>query len=369
MASFKKRGKTWQYSISRMVNAKYMPITKSGFTTKKEAQVAAAEIELEMRKGVVPNLKPVPFSDYFASWLSLYKVDIVGNTLSRYQNSVNTVLNYFGDTPIQQITKRKYQGFLNDYAQSHAKESTRKLNTHIRACVKDAVDEGLIRVDFTRGVTLSGSVPTKKSSDKHLNYSEGEILLRWLYKHKNKSKVQYLILLATTSGLRFSELLGLTRKDFNFVTKTISINKTWGYTNKMHTGWGPTKNEQSNREIKMDHMTMNVFQDLFANEPEHISKLVFYSNASKYGVISNNAVNKELKKLLQELKLSHITIHGLRHTHASILLYKGVSIYYVSERLGHGDIETTLNTYAHIVKELRDKDENATASLFKSMIG
>jgi len=65
MASFQKRGKTWQYTISRMVNGKSKPIRKGGFRTKKEAQIAAAEVESQLRKGLAPHLKDEPFDEYF----------------------------------------------------------------------------------------------------------------------------------------------------------------------------------------------------------------------------------------------------------------------------------------------------------------
>lgn len=61
-------------------------------------------------------------------------------------------------------------------------------------------------------------------------------------------------------------------------------------------------------------------------------------------------------------------MHGLRHTHASVLLYKKVSIYYVSERLGHSDIETTLKEYTHVIKELRVEDERGTMKTFEEMV-
>jgi len=62
-----------------------------------------------------------------------------------------------------------------------------------------------------------------------------------------------------------------------------------------------------------------------------------------------------------------MTLHGLRHTHASIFLYRKVSIYYVSERFGHKTIDTTLNNYAHMVKELRIADANRTVQLYEDM--
>ncbi len=368
MASFQKRGTKWQYTISRMVDGKSKPIRKGGFKTKKEAQVAALEVESELRKGIVPHLRLEPFDEYFESWLKLYKTDITKNTYERYKSTLQTIQNYFGSKPIQQINKREYQTFLNEYAKDHAQASTRKLNTHIRACVRNAIDEGIIRVDFTRGAVLTGNKKAKRGEEKHLNYEESQKLLKEILNRLDKGLTYYLLLLALTSGMRYAEIVGLRRKDFDFVNNTINITKTWGYTNKMHEGFGPTKNEQSIRKIKMDEQTMGEFEKLFNTMPENIHTLVFYSPASKYKVISNNGVNKVLKKLLTDLKIDPISIHGLRHTHASILLYQKVTPYYVSERLGHGDIETTMNTYAHIIKELREEDEEKTVNVFGKMI-
>ena len=112
---------------------------------------------------------------------------------------------------------------------------------------------------------------------------------------------------------------------------------------------------------------MSAFQKLFETTPTNIHKLVFFSPSSKYKVISNAAANKNLNKVLTDLKIDPISVHGLRHTHASILLYQKVSIYYVSERLGHSDIQTTTKYYAHIVKELRLRDELSTVKIFEAM--
>lgn len=102
---------------------------------------------------------------------------------------------------------------------------------------------------------------------------------------------------------------------------------------------------------------MSVFNELFDTMPDNIHRLVFFSAQSKYKVISNVSANKALKVLCNKLNIKNISMHGLRHTKASVMLYRGISIYYVSEYLGHGDIETTMRDYAHIVKELRKEDE------------
>jgi len=367
MASFTKRGKTWEYRINRVVNGKRKPIQKGGFATKKEAIAAATEVESKLNKGVTPHLKLEPIDEYFESWLTIFKPNITKNTKSRYLNTLETLRTHFAGVPIQHITKRSYQTFLNEYGATRAKETTRKLNTHVRACIKDAIDEGIIFSDFTRGVSITGAIEAKRDEEKHLNYDDSQKLMAEVTE-KLSSLSHYIILLALTSGMRFAELVGLTRKDFDFINNKIKINKTWGYTNKMHEGFGPTKNEQSIRTIKMDPSTMSIFKDYFKRTPDNIYGLVFFSSQSKYKVISNNAVNKTLGAILYKLNIEAISVHGLRHTHASILLYEGVSIYYVSERLGHGDIETTMSYYAHIIKELREKDESHTTSVFKKMI-
>lgn len=367
MASFTKRGKTWQYTVSRMVNGKSDPIRKGGYATKKEAQVAASEIESQLQKGITPHLKAEPFDRYFEEWLKVFKPNISGNTRARYLNSLETIKETFSGVPIQNITKRIYQAFLNEYAKTRSKETARKINTHIRACVRDAIDEGILHVDFARGVVLTGAVPPKREEEKHLSLFESKRLLNHFKQPTALS--HYLILLGLTSGLRFGELVGLTRKDFNFKTNELNVDKQWGYTKKMKQGFGPTKNEQSVRKIKLDGNTMKLFKELFNRSPDNIYGLVFFTQTSKYKVLCNTAVNKVLKKTLTNMNIQPISAHGLRHTHASILLYKRASIYYVSERLGHSDIETTNSYYAHIIKELRDQDDKIAISTFEELVG
>ncbi|MGD6894325.1 tyrosine-type recombinase/integrase [Bacillus infantis] len=365
MASFTKRGNTWQYTVSRMVQGKSKPIRKGGFRTKKEAMVAAAEVEADLQKGITPHFKKESFDDYFREWIRVYKSDVSPVTLKRYQDTLQTVIGHFGGKTIQEITKREYQAFLNSYGENHAKETTRKLNIHIRACVKEAIDEGIIRVDFTRGAVITGSVESKRPEEKHLSFQESKILMNELYKKLDRSLGYYLLLLGLTSGMRFAEMVGLTRKDFDFKNNQITINKTWDY--KTGNGFDKTKNDPSNRTIKIDNKTMDTFKELFRNSPPNIHNLVFFSPHNNKKVLTNELVNKLLRNTLKDLGIQPITVHGLRHTHASVLLYRKISIYYVSERLGHANIDTTLRHYAHVIKELREEDTKNAIKTFEQM--
>lgn len=367
MASFQKRGKTWQYTVSRMVNGKPKPIRKGGFRTKKEAQIAAAEVEAKLAKGMVADRSPIPFADYFKDWVETYKTDVSDGTKRNYQKTLNVIEEYFMDENIQDINKKMYQKFLNHYGKTVAKTTARQRNAHIRACVKEAIDEGIITKDFTRKVTISG-LSSKKPSEKHLNYFESKRLLNELYNRLDHGMVYYVLLLGLTSGLRYGELMGLTRPDFDFKRNTINIDKTWGYTHEAPSGFGPTKNEQSIRKISIDKRTMQTFREMFDRTPTNLYQLVFYNPRSQFSVVDNSVANKALKRILSELNIDPISPHGLRHTHASILLYKRVSIYYVSERLGHANIQTTMKTYAHVLRELRAEDEKSSANIFEQLV-
>ena len=70
----------------------------------------------------------------------------------------------------------------------------------------------------------------------------------------------------------------------------------------------------------------------------------------------NSTVNDILSRHCKKLKIPVISIHGLRHTHASLLLFSGVSIASVAKRLGHSNMSTTQKTYLHIIQELENKD-------------
>lgn len=156
-----------------------------------------------------------------------------------------------------------------------------------------------------------------------------------------------MILLIAKTGLRFSEALALTPADFNFSRQSISVSKTWDY--KGEGGFLPTKNQSSIRKVQIDWQTVIQFsqliKDLPANQPIFVK-----------GKVYNSTVNGVLERYCKKAEVPVISIHGLRHTHASLLLFAGVSIASVARRLGHSSMNTTQKTYLHIIQELENRD-------------
>ena len=115
----------------------------------------------------------------------------------------------------------------------------------------------------------------------------------------------------------------------------------------------PTKNESSNRTVMVDWQLMQQFQALIRSKED--DQLIFFNKDQR---VYNSTLNQKLATYCEKLDIPIISIHGLRHTHASLLLYEGVSIASVAKRLGHSNTTTTEETYIHIIRELENKDND-----------
>ena len=108
--------------------------------------------------------------------------------------------------------------------------------------------------------------------------------------------------------------------------------------------------EQEVRKIQIDWQIVVKFPELVKGLPEE--RPIFVGEDKVY----NSTVNEVLTRHCKKCGISAISIHGLRHTHASLLLFAGVSIASVARRLGHASMTTTQKTYLHIIQELENKD-------------
>lgn len=238
-----------------------------------------------------------------------------------------------------------YQRLLNDYAKYHERQTTMDFHHQLKGAILDAVDEGLIPRDPTRKAIIKGKPPRDKKP-KYLSQFELHTLLANL-DLKGDVNWDWLILLVAKTGMRFSEALAITPKDFDFSHQALSIGKTWDYKGKG--GFLPTKNKTSVRKIQIDWQTVVQFSELIKDKPDDEPLFVDCK-------VYNSTVNDVLRRRCKQAGIPTISIHGLRHTHASLLLFAGVSIASVARRLGHASINTTQKTYLHIIQELENKD-------------
>lgn len=287
------------------------------------------------------------FYQYYAKWIKVYKEGAVRDvTLKKYLMTKTWIEKLAPTLKVCNLTRVAYQQLLNDYASCHERQTTMDFHHQLKGAILDAVDEGLISKDPTRKAIIKGKTPRQKKI-KYLNQFELHKLLAGLNLTRDISWDWFILLVAKT-GIRFSEALAITPKDFDFSHQILSISKTWNY--KGDGGFLPTKNTSSVRKVQIDWQTVIQFCDLIKDLPQE--KPIFVKEKSIY----NSTVNGILARHCRKLGIPLISIHGLRHTHASLLLFAGVSIASVARRLGHSSMTTTQKTYLHIIHELENQD-------------
>lgn len=364
-----KRGKTWTFRIRyKDTTGKRKSLSKGGFRTKTEAYTVGLELELKYKQVGLSTDENISFYDYYQNWIKVYKIGKLDKTTeSRYNAIGKFIKENFHDDLLKQITKAQYQKALDDYAAKHVKHTVRRFNGIIRHCIKDALEDRVIYRDFTRDVVIQGS-ESKASDLKYLEKNEASALKDYCLKNASLKSISYYeIIFGLMTGCRYGEVTGLTWKDINYKDKTISITKAYDY--KFQTGFKNVKTPSSVRVITINDELITMLKKLHKEQNTAFMKqgyrddlnLVFRNNCHQ--IISDEAVNKTLRTILDSDHINSkntITFHGLRHTHASLLISNDIGIDYISKRLGHSNTSVTMNVYLHLLESKRKvEDDNA----------
>lgn len=381
---YKTTANGWAYQASYGTGKERKRSFKSGFKTKRAASEAAASLERAFDQKLAPEAGDTPFSEYFENWYSTYKLGKFSQTTDEwYKTAANYIESYFGKKPINQIDRSGYQHFLNHLAKQGkvnggplAKSTVSRVNAYVRAAVLDAVDEGAIARNFTRRAILSGN-DGKNESSKFLSLNDFNSLVSEAAKVASMRRINaYIILCQAYTGMRFEEALGLTWSDIDFKNQIVLVNRSWKYkTHQQYDNFGDLKTPSSKRRIPVPPAFLAMMRKLkrqqdtvYLSEGYRDPDNLCFRNI-QHTVNDNTAINHTLKRLCRTAKTIHtITTHGLRHTHGSVLLYAGVDILSVSQRLGHSKIETTMNTYAHVIDEMAARDQKQIISTLENIL-
>ncbi|MBJ7630979.1 site-specific integrase [Weissella sp. GP1] len=357
MASIYKRDGKWRAEVNYKDGGKYKKKTKSGFKTKAEANAWASSIEIQKSNVTALSLGDTPFVDYYNDWVETHShTGIKEGTILGYKVAKDTVKQYFDNYRLKEITRLVYQKFINDYALTHSLGTVKHRNSQIAIVLKQAFHDGIINVDPTYQVKLTGSGSRRTS----LSYLEEPDFLNVINYIESSEPDRYLFALYTMalSGARSGEVLALTEDDIDEVTKTISITKS--KTQKAPYKITTPKTKSSIRTITMPDKFFKEYRRYMATRSSETS--LFGDKAN-----STNLYDKFVT-VQKNLGIdARISPHGLRHTHASYLIAHGVDISYISERLGHKDVSTTQHVYLHLLKTRKEEEIAKTLTLFDAL--
>lgn len=307
---------------------------KEGFKTQRLAK--AFEREFLERSHASPDMS-------FKSLVKLYMDDcksrLKPTTYANKEYIINLkVLPYFEDMPINSIepaTVRRWQNELITHENNYSPTYLKIVNNQLSAIFNFAMKYYKLPSNPAR---IAGSMG-KKNADKMSFWTKEEFKQFIDYvSHKPVSKAAFEILFWT--GIRSGELLALTLNDFDFEAQTVSINKNYA----RHIGEDlilDTKTSKSKRVINIPLFLCDIVRD-------YASKLYDYKPDERLFQVSRYYLRHEIVRANKKIGIKKIRVHDLRHSHASLLIELGFSPLLISERLGHENIETTLNTYSHL---------------------
>ncbi|RNA66203.1 tyrosine-type recombinase/integrase [Alteribacter keqinensis] len=380
MASYQKystkKGQMWLFKTRAVIDpATGQPkqTTRRGFKTKKEAIKAANQFEQEIKNGLSIQDENLTFQDVFDQWYDNHSKTIKLSTKKRIESMFKIhILPRFGRLKIKEITRSYCQKMINEIAESIA--SVNDIKIQANQVFKYATKMDIILKNPLEHVT----VPKQKKeflnepgNSEDRNYWKKDELKKFLSITKEelslRDHVCFQLLIYT--GARKGEVLALTWDDIDFDARSIKLSKTLFQSGGKHI-FQTSKTKESRRLISLDPQTLELLKKLRIEQKK--DNLAFMTVNTENIVFTRDDnlplrsayLNEKLNILIKKHNLHRITIHGLRHTHASLLFEAGASIKEVQERLGHTNIQMTMNIYTHVTDYLKEK----TAEKFQQYI-
>lgn len=316
----------------------------------------------------------ISFWRYYKEWVETYKHgDVRGVTYDKYLLVIRQLKKIAPKLMLDDMTRTDLQMIINKYGETHQKITVRDFYRHLESSLQDAVYEGWIPRDPCYKIRITSQVPSKKKI-KWLEVDEVKKLVKIFEKDDTGYGDFFDFILRT--GLRFAEALGVTPNDVDEDNMMLDINKTLNYKSAKHSGlepgeFAPTKNKYSVRQIPID---AKAFEDLKRHTDGVETGESIWAHWFLQGnvrgdrqEIYNSVFNKELAVMCGAAGVHRISVHGLRHTHASLLIANHVSVQSVAKRLGHADTETTQRVYIHLLDALAAEDNKIITNVMSGL--
>ena len=301
---------------------------------------------------LLPNA--LTFENFLRDFLEKYKVNLSITTYNCYLRICNKyIIPMLGKYKIQDLKPIHIQNYIDDLSEILSSKTLKIHMNILKLAIKKAYRLNLIKENIVEYIEIPKS---KKFKNNIYNQKEMKKLLE---KSKGTS-LELPIFIASGLGLRISEILGLTWNNIDFNDNYITIEKITVRSNGKVILKEP-KTESSIRTISAPIELMNKLK-IFKKEQIELKlqgkiknekNLLFFDK--KENPIAQDVLSKKFSRFLVEHNLNHIRFHDLRHSHVTLLINSKIPIRVISERVGHSNINTTLNIYSHVLKEM-DKE-------------
>lgn len=361
-----KKGEFWGYrfpfynSLGQRKEA-----SKRGFDSERAANKALLKIqyELETQNSSFIENKNVTIDEWIKVWVPYAQDNWSISTKQNIESAIEFHISpLIGNQKLSSLNKITYKrNFIDKLRQENKyKESTiQAWHKIVMRMINAAVNNQILPSN-----TLTGFKFDSSNNVRSFTKDELQQFITVLESKDIRTQIIFLTLLKT--GMRKGELMGLRWKDIDLTERNFDINSTRG-----DYGENKPKTKTSIRKVYFDDSLLALIKKYKSYEKERLLKKGRILKDEDYFILSSRNLPIQQSKityifrlLCEEAKVPNITVHGLRHTHATFLIEAGANIKYVSNRLGHKNINITLDVYSDVLKE----EEKETADLMGKLI-
>ena len=315
----------WQFTEGyKDKEGKYRRITviKPNKTRASEKE-AYEELQEKIRKKLEDKVELKTIGFYKEEFLEIKKNSVSINTLTSYEGCLKLLDD---DINISDITKPEYEKKLIEYRETYSPNHVKLIKTVFNIFFKFIKSYYVPTFNINLEFKLTKEDKFKeKQKIKYVETNKIQEVLESITHPITKDFVTVQLL----TGLRVGELLAITPEDIDIENKTLSVNKT-KHTSGIFTS---PKTLSSVRTIEINDRTLEI--------------LMRYMSASE------TLFNTSIPALNHHLKKIKLSTHMFRHTHVALLVEAGVPIKVISERLGHANVNTTLDIYTHVTENMK----------------
>ncbi len=290
----------------------------------------------------------ITLHDWSIEWMKIKESSVSAKTKESYEWIINNyILHYLGTMKIADISPVNIQAMIRQLEHLSNRTITYTL-TVLSSILKEAVRYGYI----PKNAAALVKKPKKERNHDMVTLSKEQV--KEFLKVVALDETRTLFKLAFVTGLRRSEILGLRWEDINWKKSTISVNQTVIMLGGSYVISKTTKHASSRRTMSIDDETLVELKKHRLQIQKRMLKTYNWCNndlvfPGKYGNPRDpKSISKACKKYAASIGVPNFTMHGIRHTHATLLIEAGVNFKIIQMRLGHSSYVETMNTYSHI---------------------
>jgi integrase len=351
------------------------------FKTRKEAEIGLAQWLLEIERGTAVDPSKMTVAEYLRDWLETeVKPNRRPATYSAYERVVRVQLvPRIGNILLQKLTalqvKQCYARMRTEPRADRrsgvlSNESIRHAHKTLKKALRDACRLHMLDRNVATEVDPPKSVRAK------IEFWDREEAHRFL-DIADTDPYRVLWHVAMHTGMRKSEVLGLRWCDVDLDRGVLRVRQQ-----RTHVQGVPGEQAQEHMDdpktdsgmraitlppdcvaLLRDHYTARPPQPITLDRAQRGHDLVFTTPEGE--PVVHDTIGARFDRLVARAGLKRITFHGMRHTHATLLLLANVNIKTVSARLGHANIQITLDAYAHVLPEMEQQAAEAIGAVLR----